>query len=120
MGCSSAGNAPENVLSTVFQEQTAPLWVPHGPRFLPEDLFLHRLFMGYSLGVPSDMVLHGLQADNLLHHGLLPGLQEYLCSSTCSISSPSSSMTWVSAGLFFSHFLTLLSHSCCAMFLTLS
>ncbi|KAK4810884.1 hypothetical protein QYF61_013292 [Mycteria americana] len=34
-------------------------------------------------------VLHGLQGDNLRHHGHLHGLQRNLCSSTWSISSPS-------------------------------
>jgi len=44
---------------------------------------------GCRVDICSGLVLHGLQGDNLLHHGLHHGLQGNLCSGGWSTSSPS-------------------------------
>lgn len=60
--------------------------------------------MDCSMEICSDVV-HRVQGDNLLHHGLLHGLQGKFCTGTWSTSNPPSSLTFVSARLFltFSH-----------------
>jgi len=101
MACSSAGppggqKSCQKVCSSVGSSSwtTAPA----------RTQFLHKLSMGCSFlqsmstccgmgsaiccsaGICSDIVLHGLQRDDLCHHGLLLGLQVNLCSwSTCSL-----------------------------------
>ncbi|KAK4810807.1 LOW QUALITY PROTEIN: hypothetical protein QYF61_008779 [Mycteria americana] len=87
----------------------APVWAPlHGPQILPGNLLQHGLLstgcsflqgmsiccgVGSSVGCRVDIcsttVLHGLQGDKLLHHGLRYRLQGNLCSGTWSTSSPS-------------------------------
>ena len=57
----------------------------------------------------STVNLHGLQGDNLSHHGLLHRLQRNLCSGAWSNFSPPCSLNLVSAELFLSHILTSLS-----------
>jgi len=88
----------------VLQEQTAPVWVTSGTTVPTRRLFQHGLSTGSQL--PSGHIhvvrrgvlhrlkvdicftvdLHGLQGDNLPHHGSLHWLQVNLCSSTWSTS----------------------------------
>lgn len=81
MGYISAGISPERVISkrTVLQEQIYPVWVPHGPQFLTENLPLHRVSMNCLADICSGMIIHGLQENSLLHHGLLLGLEGNVC-----------------------------------------
>jgi len=76
--------------------------------------------MGCRVDICSSVVLHRLQVDDLLPHGLLHRLQENLCFSAWSTSSPPSSLTLVFAELLLSCFLTPLYPSCCTMFFNLS
>ncbi|KAK4831401.1 hypothetical protein QYF61_017532 [Mycteria americana] len=61
----------------------------HGLQFLPENLLLHWLSMGCRADICFDVVLHGLQGDNVCRHSVHHGLQGNLCSGTWSTSSPS-------------------------------
>ena len=86
-------------MGAVLQERTAPVWVPHGatgPASKPAAAWgslhrvtaparsLERLSTGCSfLQGTSTVVLHGLEGDNLRHHGL----QRNLCSGAWSTSS---------------------------------
>jgi len=91
----------------VLQEQAVPAWVPPGvispaskpaPARAPHGVtasFRHPPtpawgpFHGLQVEICSTMDLHGLQADNLPHHGLHHKLQgKTLCSSISSTSSP--------------------------------
>ena len=93
-----------------FQEQTAQVWVHHGvtntarkpvqayPRvgcpqgassFRNIHLLWHGVLHGLQVYVCSIINLHGLQRMNLSHHGLHHGLQESVCSGTWSTSSHS-------------------------------
>jgi len=121
---------------SVLQEQTAPAWVPPlgcsscqepGPGWALHQLQLlsecvHLLwyggFHGLQVSICSTVVIHGLQEDNLLHHGLLHRLQGNLRSSTWSTSSPPSPPTLVSALLLFPCFsCSSLSQLLCSVFL---
>jgi len=67
---------------------------PTGSQALPANLLWCGLLssQGHSLlwvSTCSTVDLHGLQGDSLPHHGLLHGLQGYLCSGAWSTSSPS-------------------------------
>jgi len=92
----------------VLQEQAAPVWVHHGvtsPASKPASVrashgvtgsFRHPPaptwgpFHGLQVDLCSTVDLHGLQGDNLPHHGLSHELQgKTLCFSICSTSSPS-------------------------------
>jgi len=87
--------APHGVTAS-FRHPPAPAWGP---------------FHGLRVDICSTMDLHGLQGDNLHHHGLQHKLQgKTLCSSISSTSSPSSSLTLVSAELLLSIHLTPLSN----------
>ena len=125
----------------VLQEQAAPTWVPHGvtsparkpaPVWAPLSMGLqvlagacssacspwgHSLPSGIHLlrcGVPSTgsiVDLHGLQGNNLPHHGEHESQGKALCSGILSTSSPLlSSLTLESAALFLSLHLTPLSN----------
>lgn len=73
-------------------------------------LGIHLLRAGVSYGLPMDLcsttAFHGLQWDSLSHHGLQGKL------STWNTSSPASSLTLLSAELFFPRILTLLFSVC--------
>jgi len=125
----------------VLQEQAAPTWVPHGvtsPADKPDPAWAplstspqvlagacssacspwgHSLPSGIHLlrcGVPSTgsiVDLHGLQGNNLPHHGEHESQGKALCSGILSTSSPLlSSLTLESAALFLSLHLTPLSN----------
>jgi len=136
MGCSSSRTAPARVLPTgaLLQEQAAPSWVPHGatsPANKPAPAWaLHGVtayfrhppapawgpFHGLQVDIYSIMDLHGLQGDNLPHHGLQHDLQgKSLCSgisSTCSLSPLLLHWPWCLRSCH-SHIISLLSLQCC-------
>jgi len=73
-------------------QEPAPAWAPHGVtasfRHPPAPVWGH--FHGLQVDICSTVDLHGLQGDNLPHHGLRPELQaKTLCSGIWSTSSPS-------------------------------
>ncbi|KAK4810986.1 hypothetical protein QYF61_014458 [Mycteria americana] len=61
----------------------------HGLQFFRNGLLQCGALHGLQVDICSTVNLHGLQGDNLLHHGLHHGLQGNLCSGTWSTSSPS-------------------------------
>jgi len=101
---SQRGSSP---WGTLLQEQADPVWTTQGLQFLPENLLLPAPFtstsflwetcnccsmwysMGYSVDMCSGVGLHGLQGDNLFHHGLLHRLQGNVSSGTWSTSTHS-------------------------------
>jgi len=84
-------------VTSSFRHPPAPAWGP---------------FYGLQVDICSTVDLHGLQGNNLPHHGLQHELQgKSLCSNISSTSSlPLSSLTLVSAELFLSLHLTSLSN----------
>lgn len=90
------GSVPQDAIP---QEWTATAWATHRAHLLTDNLLLCWLSTGYSflqgtstssscsLDIWSDMAHHRLQADSLLHHGPLHGLQGNFCSYALSTSS---------------------------------
>ena len=124
---------------TVLQEWTTLAWVPHQPQFVSESLLPCGLCtgcillqgistcsslgssMGHGVDICSTVFLHGLQGGNLHYQGLLHGVQENLCSAICNTSSPSFFTDLGVCRLFHIFSLaSLLTHSCCEAFFTLS
>ena len=112
MNCSSMGpfHDMQSFRSTLLQRGSPTGSQPPSGTHLLQRGVLH----GLQVEICSPVDLHGLQGDSLPHHGLHHGLQGNLCSCAWSISSPPSSLTWVSAGLFLLNVLTPLSgcHFC--------
>lgn len=85
MGCMSCQKPCFNVGIS----SQAPVWTVHSLQLPLRNVFLLWCgsFMAYNVDICSSVVLPGLQGDNLLHHGLLYGLQRNLYSSSSSTSS---------------------------------
>ena len=95
---------------TALHKQAAPVWSSPGHSSCQGGSFLQ----GTST-CSQQRVLHGLQHGDLLQRSSLRGLQENLCSSTWSTSSPYF-LTVVSAGLFLPLFFpSLISHNHCML-----
>jgi len=113
---------PENLLLCVLLspwvsrswQEPAPARAPHGvtASFRHPPALVWGPFHRLQVDICSSVELHGLQEDNLPHHGLHHKLQgKALRSAISSTSSPPlSSLTLVSAELFLSHHLTPLSN----------
>ena len=86
-----------------------PVWAVHGLQLHLGDIHLLWCALHTRGGVDScsTVVLHGLEAANPLHHGLLQGLQGNLQWRLPQAPPPPPSLTFVSAGVFF----TLCPHS---------
>lgn len=75
--------------------------------------------MGCGVGICPSVAFHRLQGHNLLHHVLLRGLQGNLCSGTWNTASSFFTDLGICRAVSLTLF-SLLSHSCCTAFSTLS